>query len=316
MGEGREPRRLPVAVATRATSATSAPRREAPLPVFVGFVKYYDKGSTEMSAHQIADGLGKRGWDARAIYAREVYRVRRSILIFIKTSRLDHLLVARARGNRLALDVHDTVVFKRRIKSAWLYHSLIFKSERQLADFGRPARGDKGGDLDRILYHQWDERYAPNRAPQDRVSVAYLGLPRSIDFWDEIPGVEYLSHGRMFEEAPRFNCHLSIRRPGREFLYKPNCKVSTAAACEAVLVTTRDLSTVEMLGEDYPFYCEPDRASIVAALERVRGALGSPDWRLALERLRAVRERTAMDRVLDDYESLLREMARPLLARP
>lgn len=300
-----------------AASATSQPPRPAPLPVFVGFVKYYDKGSTEMSAHQIADGLAKRGWDARPIYAREVLRVRRSILIFIKTSRLDHLLVARARGNRLALDVHDTVVFKRHIKNQWFFHSLILKSERQLADFGRPERGGpggQGGKLDRILYHQWDERYFPNRAPQDRVSVAYLGLPRSIDFWGEIPGVEYLSHGRMFEEAPRFNCHLSIRRPGREFLYKPNCKVSTAAACEAVLVTTRDLSTVEMLGEDYPFYCEPDRPSIVAALERVRGALGSPEWCLALERLKAVRERTSMDRILDDYEDLLRDLAQPLLS--
>src|SRR5262245_46015356 len=202
-----------------ATNAASASPREAPLPVFVGFVKYYDKGSTEMSAHQIADGLQKRGWDTRPIYAREVSGVRRSVLVFIKTSRLDHLLVARARGNRLALDVHDTVVFKRHIKNQWLFHSLILKSERQLADFGRPARGDpgdQGGGLDRILYHQWDERYAPNRAPQDRVSIAYLGLPRSIDFWGEIPGVEYLSHEKMFEEAPRFNCHLSIRRPGRE----------------------------------------------------------------------------------------------------
>ncbi|MGH9361597.1 MAG: hypothetical protein ACRD2T_06740, partial [Thermoanaerobaculia bacterium] len=71
----------------------------------VGFVKYYDKGSTVMGAHQIADGLAARGWRARALYARQLDQVRRGILVFIKTSRLDHLLAARARGNRLVLDV-------------------------------------------------------------------------------------------------------------------------------------------------------------------------------------------------------------------
>ncbi len=46
---------------------------------------------------------------------------------------------AKARGHRLVLDVQDTVVFKRRIKNKWLYDALIFKSRRQLADFGRRA---------------------------------------------------------------------------------------------------------------------------------------------------------------------------------
>jgi hypothetical protein len=113
----------------------------------------------------------------------------------------------------------------------------------------------------------------------------------------------------MFTEAYRFNCHLSLRKPGREMLYKPNCKVSTAAACEANLITTRDASTVELLGEDYPYYCEPTRESVQAAVERARSSFGSADWDRGLERMRAVRELTSMDRVLDEYESLLRHLA-------
>ena len=92
--------------------------------------------------------------------------------------------------------------------------------------------------------------------------------------WGELPEVEYCDGG-YFVAAPRFNCHLSVREPGREFLYKPNCKVSTAAACEANLITTRDLTTVELLGEDYPYYCEPERGSILAAIERARAAFGT-----------------------------------------
>ena len=271
-------------------------------PVPVAFVKYYEKGSTVMGADQIAEGLRARGWDARSIPVSALAEVRDGILVFIKTSRLDHLLRARARGNRLALDVQDTVVFKRRIKNAWLYDALIFKNRRQLADFGRPGRAD------RVIYHQWDPRYEVNQAPKDRIALGYLGLQRSLSLWGDLPGVEYQDHD-YFAAGLRFNCHLSVREPGREFLYKPNCKVSTAAACEANLVTTRDISTVELLGEDYPFYCEPDRESILAAIERARAAFGTPEWELGLARMRRVRELTSMDRVLDGYEDLFRRLA-------
>ncbi|HKI03341.1 MAG TPA: hypothetical protein VKK31_15285 [Thermoanaerobaculia bacterium] len=273
-------------------------------PVPVAFVKYYEKGSTVMGADQIAEGLAARGWNARSIPVRELRGIRRGILVFIKTSRLDHLLLARARGNRLALDVQDTVVFKRRIKNGWLFDALIFKNRRQLADFGRDDR------LDRVIYHQWDPRYSLHQAPGDRLALGYLGLARSLELWGQLPGIEYVDDG-YFDQAARFNCHFSIRLPGREFLYKPNCKVSTAAACGANLITTRDESTVELLGEDYPFYCDPEPASILAAIERARAAFGSAEWHAGLERMRAVRERTRIDRVLDDYELLLRDLARP-----
>lgn len=273
-----------------------------PLPVPVAFVKYYDKGSTVLGADQIAAGLAARGWDARSLRVHRLGEIRRpGVLVFIKTSRLDHLLRARAHGHRLVLDVQDTVVFKRRIKNRWLYDALIFKSRRQLEDFGRRRRPD------RVIYHQWDPRYGPNRAPRDRLVVGYLGEPRSFKHWERIPGVECVRSG-LFEAAPRFNCHLSIREPGRDTLYKPNCKVSTAAACDAALITTRDLTTVELLGEDYPYYCEAEPASIAAAIERARASFGSPEWQRALERLRAVRELTRMDRVLDEYERLLHEL--------
>jgi hypothetical protein len=276
--------------------------RPIPPPTFpVAFVKYYDKGSTALGADQVSAGLRACGWDARSLYVPEALAVRGGVLVFIKTSRLDHLARAKARGNRLVLDVQDTVVFKRRIKSRWLYDALIFKNARQLADFGRR------GKPDRVIYHQWDERYAPNGAPADRLALGYLGDPRSLALWGDLPGLEFVQDG-WFDAAGKFNAHLSIRQPGRELLYKPNCKVSTAAACDAVLITTRDLTTVELLGEDYPFYCEPERDSILSTIEKARSAVGSADWERALERLRAVREVTRIDRVLDQYEELLREL--------
>jgi hypothetical protein len=258
-----------------------------------------------MGADQIAEGLAARGWNVRSIPVAEIASVRDGVLVFIKTSRLDHLLLAKARGNQLALDVQDTVVFKRRIKNRWLFDSLIFKSQRQLDDFGRPDRRD---GADRIIYHQWDPRYVVNQAPRDRMALGYLGLARSLTHWGQLPDVEYCD-GDYFAAGLRYNCHLSVREPGREFLYKPNCKVSTAAACDANLITTRDLTTVELLGEDYPYYCEPERESILAAIERARASFGTPLWQRGLERMRQVRELTGMESVLDEYEALLRRLA-------
>lgn len=263
----------------------------------ITFLKYYDKGSTVMGGDQIASGLAERGWEARSLPISELDRLSPGILVFIKTSRIDHLLGAKARGHQLVLDVQDTVVFKRRIKNRWLFDALIFKSQRQLLDFGRP------GSADRVIYHQWDPRYLFNRPPRDRLRVGYLGEPRSMRLWGEIPDVEFVRYD-LFRQARRFNCHLSVREPGREFLYKPNCKVSTAAACGAVLLTTPDETSVELLGADYPYYCEAGLESIRGAIERARSSFGSPEWRLSLERLERVRELTRMERILDQYESL------------
>jgi|CXWL01.1.fsa_nt_gi hypothetical protein len=269
----------------------------------VAFVKYYDKGSTRLGGEQVAAGLNRRGWSAGMVAARELARLRQpSILVFIKTSRLDHLLVARLRGHRLALDVQDTVVFKRRIKNRWLYDALIFKNRRQLADFGRRRRAD------RVIYHQWDERYRPHQAGIQELRVGYLGEPRSIALWEQLPGVSFHAED-WFAAASHLNCHLSIRSPGREHLYKPSCKIATAAACDAILISTRDVSAVELLGEDYPFYCDWRRESVLAAIERARQALGGALWEQGLRRLREVRERTRMPVVLAEYEQLFAALA-------
>ena len=266
------------------------------------FVKYYDKGSTVMAADQIAAALSSRGIAARSVYVRAIRDVHDAILVFIKTSRLDHLLRAKRNHNRLVLDVQDTVVFKRHIKNRWFFDALIFKNHRQLADFGRNGRPD------RIIHHQWDERYAPHRAGESELKIGYFGLARSFAQWGELPEVACFDHD-YFVRALDYNCHLSIREPGREFLYKPNCKVSTAAACGANLVTTVDVSTVEFLGDDYPYYCGQDRESILAAIDKARSTLRGPEWRRGLERMREVREITSMSRILDDYLELFRDLA-------
>jgi hypothetical protein len=268
-------------------------------PVY--FVKYYDKGSTVMGADQISEALRDAGVESRSVYPRDVAAISDAVLIFIKTSRWDHLAAARRRRNRLVLDVQDTVVFKRRIKNAWAFDGVIFKNARQLQDFGSPRR------IDRVIYHQWDPRYRPHAVRERTLRVGYFGLARSFPLWGRVPGVDCFD-ADYFRHALDYNCHFSTREPGRDALYKPNCKISTAAACDAGLVTTPDESSIELLGADYPYYTASDAAAIANALGRARETFEGPAWRDARDRLQRVKARTSLPSIRDDYVRYVRDL--------
>ncbi len=260
----------------------------------VVFVKYYDKASTVLGADLMSEALAAAGRESASVHAERLGEFRDAILVFIKTSKIGDLLAARRRGNRLVLDLHDTLVFKRRIKNAWLFDGVMFRNRRQFEDYRHPDRRDV------LIYQQWDPRYRPHRASGDGLRVCYLGDPRSLELWGRLPGVDLIVDD-FFRRALDYDCHLSVRQPGREFRYKPSTKVNTAAACKAVVVTTRDASAEELLGPDYPFYVGHTRAAVEAGLARARAARGGPDWRRALAILAEVRERTSTERIVGEY---------------
>lgn len=161
----------PLGLATGIWSARTWQTRGVP-PREVCFVKYYRKGSTDIAADQMTGALQRRGIAARSLFASEIGDVRGAVLIFIKRADLADLLGARLRGNVLITDVHDTVVFKRGVRFASLYHGMIFRNRRACEDFGRGRPGAVA------IPHHWDERYRPHEAPLDRLRLAYIGEPR------------------------------------------------------------------------------------------------------------------------------------------
>lgn len=260
----------------------------------MAFVKYYQKGSTDIAADQMAVALQRRGIAARSIFARELRTLRDAVLVFVKRIDLLDLWRARRAGNALVVDVQDTVVFKRGIRYAALWDGIIFRSRRQLEDFGRGRPGAV------LIPQHWDERYSPRTVSDDRLRLGFLGDPRSFPFPEPLPGVTPVFDD-WFGRAPEFNAHLSVRGTTRERLYKPNNKVSTAGACNAVLLTSRDEAAREHLGDDYSFYTEPDRESVMAAIAALERRVGGADWLRALEQLAAVRAATSLERTTDLY---------------
>jgi hypothetical protein len=270
----------------------------------VVFVKYYDKVSTILAADQMSEALRARGIESRSIHVEELAGVSDSTLIFIKTSKLPHLWRARRRRNILILDIHDTLVFKRRIKNRRLFHGLIFRNGRQRRDFS-PRGGPRGPPATTIYLH-WDPRFGPNEVGAAGFKVGYLGDRRSLSLWGELPGVPCYGFDEVFEAARGLNCHLSVRTTPREMRYKPGIKVVTAAACDAVLVTTRDASAVELLGPEYPYYTEPDRDSVLRAIEHARETFNTPLWHSALDTMRGIKLAHTIEAETDEYLAYLR----------
>lgn len=269
----------------------------------VCFVKYWDRGSTAIGADQMAPALARLGVEARSIDAAEARTVRDAVLVYVKRADLRDLVRARARGNRLVLDVQDTLVYRRWISHWPLYDGVIFRNRRQQTDYA-PRRA-----LCRTIYQHWDPRYRPHQNGFDGVRVAYVGIPRSLAIHARPAGLAMIGPERWFDEAAAFNAHLSVRTTRRELLYKPNAKVATAVACDAVLITTRDEAARELLGDDYPFYLDgSDAESVGAGLERLREAYGGAAWREALGRLRALRAELAIEQVAARYLAMLREL--------
>lgn len=271
-----------------APSRRSSPARE------VCFVKYYQKGSTDIAADQMAVALRRRGIAARSIFARELTGLRDAILVFVKRIDLLDLWRCKRARNPIVVDVQDTVVFKRGIRYAAAWDGMIFRSRRALEDFGRGRAGAV------LIPQHWDERYHPRTVPDDRLRLGFLGDPRSLPFTEPIPGLTAVFDD-WFGRAGEFNAHLSVRGTRREQLYKPNNKISTAAACNAVLLTSRDEAAREHLGDDYPFYTDPDREAVIAAIAVLERRFGGTDWKRALEQLAAIRVATSLERTTDLY---------------
>ena len=120
------------------------------------FVKYYDKASTILAADQVSQALSERGVDSQAIYPENLGEYHDCIVVFIKTSRMLHVIQARIQRCRTVLDVHDTVIFKSRLKNQWLFDGLILRNTRAYEDYNRSGKNDA-----EILLH-WDPRFSIN----------------------------------------------------------------------------------------------------------------------------------------------------------
>lgn len=135
-----------------------------------------------------------------------------------------------------------------------------------------------------VVYHTWDPRLnllsVPFRKP---LQLGFLGCVKKLDTYFQLHSQiipkyhvllldtecgQYINYATQFPQCEwtsvpvdlsslhiEFNIHINLRDPLIS-LYKTNTKASTAAALGHLIITTKEPSIVELLGNDYPFYLE------------------------------------------------------------
>lgn len=251
----------------------------------------------------LAAALSARARSCRALATSELRGVRDAIVVFPGDSAASRLLRARLAGNRILLDVRGLPAGPRIPGGARLVDGAIFRSRRQQKDL------DRSRWTSRVIYDEAEPGLAPHAVPAGEFRLACFGAGAAGGHFGALRGVAFID-SHPLRHAGQFNCHLSLRVPGPAELYQPSAEVANAAACGAVLVTTRDAAAEELLGDEYPFYCKSDRASIEATIERARDACGKAPWKKALALLREAGAKSTLEQVVEQHLELFAAIER------
>ena len=255
----------------------------------------------------LAEALSRSGRAARAVAPRELGGVRGAIVVFAGDVGLGALLRARLAGNRTLLDVRGIPAGPRFPGARRLVDGAIFRNRRQQKDLDRPRW------TSRVIYDEPEPGLVPHSVPAGGFRIACFGASAAGEHFGKLRGVAFID-SHPLRHAGQFNCHLALCVPGPAELYEPGAEVANAAACGAVLVTMRDAAAEELLGDDYPFYCQGDRASIEATIRRARETCGGPQWKAALSLLRAAGEKSTLERVVEQHLEHFAAIERAALA--
>ena len=242
------------------------------------------------SEEQLATALRQLGWDARAVAPRDLAGLGGALVLFDEPPDLLRRLLARRRGQAVLLDGRARWAETGRRPAVWNVAGALFANRAQQAELDRPSWTSA------VLSAAASPDLRPHAVPPGELRALVLGSRECRTMLAEMPGLCY-AEGDPAGIAGQFNCHVALSRSAAEARYRSNLPVAVAAACGALLVTTRDVSAVESLGEDYPYYCDPNPRSVAATLERARRELGTAARRGAHDRLQAARRSTMLDAV-------------------
>lgn len=276
-------------------SAPPAPHPKPPgASRSVFFVHAGAAGEAPPRLAALAAALSARGRSSRAVAVSELRGVRDAIVVFDGDTGAGALWRARLAGNGTLLDVRGIPAGPRFPGGARLVDGAIFRNQRQQRDLDRPRW------TSRVIYDEPEPGLAPHSVAAGEFRVACFGASAAGEHLGELRGVAFID-SHPLRHAGQFNCHLSLRVPGSAELYQPGAEVANAAACGAVLVTMRDAAAVELLGDDYPFYCASDASAIEATIQRARAACGKTSWKKALALLREAGAKSTLEQVVEKH---------------
>lgn len=257
------------------------------------FVKPHNRPSAILRADQIADKLGAK------VYLNELPDdVSHETVVFVKEADASLVVKAKEQGAKIVYDPIDKFAYIERHGHIHWYVMVdeVICFNKTMAEYLKQWFKSTV-----IIPHQWDARL---KAQAQMVSFipGYIGhgfnCPPIVP-WCDVSMV--CAPELMLSAAPAFNCHVSIRGHDKlQAQMKPATKVSLAASVGAVCITSRDDSVIELLPDDYPYWCDSSD-DFQSVLHRAARDFQGPEWNKALRMLAVVKEKTSLDTVANLY---------------
>jgi hypothetical protein len=267
------------------------------------------KGVINLRGIQPSIAINRKGINSRV----QVKKLPRDIddktlIIFVKYFPFSEVVKAIKKNCILLYDIVDENKPFFLENEGKLCNGVIFSNKKMVDDF-KPLLSKNTKSF--IIYHHWDSRFKVPKRNNKELSLAYFGaIPeKNALHFDKfnIPVISNFSDH--LKKAKRFNCFYSIRKKDSiEFLYKPSTKVSTAAGIGANIITSKEPSAVELLGEDYPYLTDSDFESVKKTIEYAKETFGKKIWKDALKTMEKVRKRTDINRIADDYIKMINSL--------
>lgn len=273
-------------------------------------------GSAIMRGEQMAAMMQHVGYDSVCVHLNgENHRdIAETICIVVKTCEPAIIEDLIKQNNTIIYDVVDKFSRKEAPHQTMgvAFADGVIVTHKVVADYFQPLFASAKVA---VIPHQYDPRFEVRTAEQKfegypyKFRLAYFGAPFNHHFKEIADVLPIYDTKAGFEYGGLFTCHFNAREPGGiDAMFKPATKVSTAAACGANIITTKEPSIIEMLGEDYPYYIEEwSMKSVGDVIKRAYSEFDKEQWWNARDMMKKVKLRTSIDRVAKDYIDFLVE---------
>lgn len=261
-----------------------------------------------MRGEQICAELRKLGYNAITATKNETVKARDSVVIWVRRTVNSRSLSQCRKNNLVIYDPLDRITDLCYNRITDNIDAVIFPSANQLIDY------DEAEHLKAYyLYHHWDSRLI--KYPHDHFELGYWGYTTSaVNVRNVIEKQNRWTSARVGEfptEAffRRISCHYGVRDKKRGLGWRPTTKISTAAACGANIIITRDAMSEELLPKDYPYFVESaDLKETLNMINYARVSYGRDAWKYGLECMEKIRVKTSIKRSAYLYSKIIEDL--------
>ena len=286
------------------------------------FRSYNEWGSSIMRGKHVCDQLKILGYDSHSIIGEskdisiqhKLKNIHDSVIVFIKIYDKNELLKLKRNNNILILDIIDCISYglfslDNICESPW--DGIITPTIELISSINNINKNINTVSIP----HHWDKRHLININKYDRrfFSLAYIGETKDetsgFIFKNKIPELATINKKNgMMAVSSKYTCHYSVRPRGSYYsLYKPNTKISTAAAVGSNIICSYDNSSLDLISVDYPYYTKSDIKSVLNMVKYAKETFGGTVWKQGLDMMAKLKQRTSLETIVGvDYVNYLK----------